>query len=262
MADALAGKIAVVTGGTQGLGEAIARAYADNGAAGLVLCGRNETKGNAVALDIGKVHPATRTIFVRADLRHVADARAVIAAADQAFGRIDVLVNVAGGTPPKLAMVTSAAELDAAFHFNVTTAFRLTQLALPHLLASDGASVINISSALGHFVESGFVAYGAAKAALAHMTRLLACEYAPRVRFNALAVGAIETDALAPFLQSGGLKEAMVAKTPMARLGAPDDVAAAALFLASPASSWVTGKVFEIDGGTVASSWPMTIKPF
>src|SRR4051812_42368904 len=87
MADALAGKIAVVTGGTQGLGEAIARAYADNGVAGLVLCGRNEAKGSAVARDIVAKNSGSKTIFVRADLRHVADARAVIAAADKAFGR-------------------------------------------------------------------------------------------------------------------------------------------------------------------------------
>jgi 7-alpha-hydroxysteroid dehydrogenase len=106
-------------------------------------------------------------------------------------------------------------------------------------------------------VEPGFVAYGTAKAALSHMTRMLACEFAPYVRVNALAVGATLTDALAPFLDAAeDLRKQMVALTPMGRLGEPEDIALAVLYLASPASSWVTGKIFEIDGGTVASNWP------
>jgi 7-alpha-hydroxysteroid dehydrogenase len=91
------------------------------------------------------------------------------------------------------------------------------------------------------------------------MTRLLACEFAPRVRVNALAVGAVETDALRAFLDIGDMREAMIKKTPMGRIGTVEDVALAALYLASPASSWVTGKVLEIDGGTVDSSWPLDI---
>jgi 7-alpha-hydroxysteroid dehydrogenase len=91
------------------------------------------------------------------------------------------------------------------------------------------------------------------------MTRLMAAEFAPRIRVNALAVGATVTDALSPFLTAGDLKERMEALTPMARLGTPEDIACAVLYLASPASSWVTGKVFEIDGGTVDSNWPIKI---
>jgi 7-alpha-hydroxysteroid dehydrogenase len=91
------------------------------------------------------------------------------------------------------------------------------------------------------------------------MTRLMACEFAPRVRVNALAVRAVETDALGMFLQMEGMREQMEAKTPMGRIGTVEDVALAALYLASPASQWVTGKVFEIDGGSVDSTWPMKI---
>ena len=91
------------------------------------------------------------------------------------------------------------------------------------------------------------------------MTELLAYELAPRVRVNAIAVGSIETEALTPFLSSGGLREKMEAMTPMARLGAPEDIAAMALYLASPASAWVTGKIFEVDGGCVASNWPLDL---
>ncbi len=255
----LDGRVAVVSGAGRGIGRGIALALADAGAA-VVVTARTEREIAGVAREIEA--RGARALAVRCDANVDAELAAVVERAAAAFGRIDVLVNVAGGTPPTLAAYVTPEQLDAAFHFNVTTAFRLTQLALPRLLESDGASVINISSALSHYVESGFVAYGTAKAALSHMTRMLACEYAPRVRFNALAVGAIETEALAPFLEGAGLKDQMVQLTPMARLGTPDDVAAAALYLASPASSWVTGKVFEVDGGTVASSWPMKIKPF
>jgi 7-alpha-hydroxysteroid dehydrogenase len=102
------------------------------------------------------------------------------------------------------------------------------------------------------------VAYGTAKAALSHMTRLLACEWAPRIRVNALAVGATETEALGMFLNAAPeIRQQMIDLTPMGRLGTPEDIALGVLYLASPAGSWITGKVFEIDGGTVASNWPI-----
>jgi 7-alpha-hydroxysteroid dehydrogenase len=255
----LDGRAAIVSGGGRGIGRAIALGLAEAGAR-VAVGARTRAQLDEVVRTIES--RGGRALAVECDVSDEAQLAALAERALARFGRLDVLVNVAGGTPPGLAAIVTPAELDAAFRFNVTSAFRLTQLALPALLRSDGASVVNISSALSHYVESGFVAYGAAKAALSHMTRMLAYEYAPRVRFNALAVGAIETDALAPFLEGAGLKDEMVKRTPMARLGTPDDVAAAALYLASSAASWVTGKVFEIDGGTVASSWPMTIKPF
>jgi len=131
------------------------------------------------------------------------------------------------------------------------------------MLEADGGSIVNISSAMSHVVDSGFVAYGTAKAALNHLTRLLACEFAPKVRVNALAVGAVSTDALNVFLaMCGGLEEQMVADTPMGRIGTTEDVALAALYLATPASAWVTGKVFEVDGGAVDSTWPLKIKGY
>jgi 7-alpha-hydroxysteroid dehydrogenase len=170
-------------------------------------------------------------------------------------------VNNAGGTPPLIALQTSDAMFDEAFHFNCTSAFALSRLAVPYMLARQG-SIVNISSAMSHLVDSGFIAYGTAKAALNHMTRLLACELAPKVRVNALAVGAVETDALRMFLEVGDMRQRMIAKTPMGRIGTVEDVALAAAYLASPASSWVTGKVLEIDGGTVDSSWPIDIRGY
>jgi 7-alpha-hydroxysteroid dehydrogenase len=116
-------------------------------------------------------------------------------------------------------------------------------------------TVLNISSAAGRIVRSGFVAYGTAKAALSFMTRQLAAEFAPRVRVNALSVGAVETAALAPFL-TADIRSQMEALTPMRRIGTVEDIALAAVWLCSPAGGWVTGKVVEVDGGTESTNWP------
>jgi 7-alpha-hydroxysteroid dehydrogenase len=141
------------------------------------------------------------------------------------------------------------------FKFNLTSAYLLTRACLPHMLAKDGGAVLNISSAAGRIVQKGFVGYGTAKAALSFMTRQLAAEFAPRVRVNALAVGAVETSALAPFL-TDELRATMEGMTPMRRIGAVEDVAAAALWLCAPSGGWVTGKVVEVDGGTESTNWP------
>jgi 7-alpha-hydroxysteroid dehydrogenase len=153
------------------------------------------------------------------------------------------------------ALHTSEAMFEEAFRFNVTSAFLLTRLSVPKMLEHGGGSIVNISSAAGRLVMAGFVAYGTAKAALSFMTRELGREFAPKVRVNAIAVGAVETSALAPFLDDD-LRGKMSALTPMGRIGSVEDIAIAALYLASPAAGWVTGKVFEVDGGTEATNWP------
>jgi len=181
-----------------------------------------------------------------------------VEAAWKEFGRIDLLVNNAGGSPPKPALRTSEKMFEQAFHFNVTSAFLLSRLAIPRMLEGEGGAVLNISSGMSWLVEKGFVAYGTAKAALSHMTRLLAYELAPRVRVNALAVGAVATEALLPFLDAvPEAREKLESGTPLRRIGTPEDIATAAVYLCSPAGAWVTGKVFEVDGGTVASNWPL-----
>jgi 7-alpha-hydroxysteroid dehydrogenase len=114
---------------------------------------------------------------------------------------------------------------------------------------------VNISSAAGRIPQPNFVAYGTAKAALSFMTRELAAEFAPLVRVNAIGVGAVKTSALMPYLNDQ-LLAAMEKLTPMKRLGEVEDIATMALYLASPASGWVTGKVFEVDGGTESTNWP------
>ncbi len=146
--------------------------------------------------------------------------------------------------------------MERAFHFNVTSAFALTKAAVPALLETRGC-VLNISSAMGRLTDRGMVAYGTAKAALAHMTRLSANELAPKIRVNALAVGAVATDALETVTGDEGLLGQMESLTPLRRIGRVEDIAAAALWLCSPAGSFVTGKVVEVDGGIEAPNLPL-----
>ena len=248
----LDGKVAVVTGAGRGLGRQMALALAEAGAD--VVCAARtpeqleETAGRIRAL-------GRRALTVPCDVMERTQLDTLVARTLERFGRIDVLVNNAGGYPPMPALHTSEQAFDEAFRFNVTTAFVLSRLVIPHMRDGEGGSIVNISSAAGRIVRGGFVAYGTAKAALSFMSRQLAAEFAPKVRVNALALGAIVTSALAPFL-TDEIRGRMEALTPMKRLGTVEDVAIAALYLASPASSWVTGKVFEVDGGTEATNWP------
>ncbi len=250
-------RVALVTGASKGIGRGIALAFAEAGA-DLVLAARTAGDLERVAAEVRGL--GRRALAVPCDVNERAQLEQLAERAWRELGRIDVLVNNAGGTPPKPALRTSEKMFEAALHFNVTSAFLLSRLVIPRMLERDGGAVLNISSGLSWMVDKGFVAYGTAKAALSHMTRLLAFELAPRVRVNAIAVGAIETDALRPFLEAVPAARAKLeAATPMGRIGQPEDVAAAALYLCSPAGAWVTGKIFEVDGGTVASNWPLEL---
>ena len=251
----LAGKVAIVTGASAGIGRGSALGLAEAGAS-VVIAARTASTLDDAAAEIAKT--GARVLAVVTDVNDAAQLDRLARAAVSEFGRIDILVNNAGGTAPGPALFLDQDDLAAAFRFNVGTALQLSQLCAPHMVAAGGGSIVNISSAMSYMVEPGFVAYGAAKAALSHMTRLLACEWAPRIRVNALAVGATETEALGMFLNAApNVREEMIAMTPLGRLGTPEDIALGVLFLASPAGSWITGKIFEIDGGTVASNWPM-----
>jgi len=250
----LTDKVAIVTGAGRGIGRGIALAFAETGA-DLVCAARTQEQIEAVAEEIRGF--GRRALAIPCDVTDRAALENVVSQTMKEFGRIDILVNNAGGTPPRPALRTSEHMFEEAFHFNVTSAFLMSRLSIPHMLEGDGGAIVNISSGLSWMVEKGFVAYGTAKAALCHLTRLLAYEFAPRVRVNALAVGAVATDALLPFLANEELKTKLESGTPMQRLGTPEDIALAALYLASPAGSWVTGKVYEVDGGTVASNWPL-----
>jgi 7-alpha-hydroxysteroid dehydrogenase len=248
----LDGKIALVTGAGRGIGQAVALAFAEQGA-DVVVSARTESEIEATAVAARRF--GRRAIAVPCDVTDTAQLDGLVARALDELGRIDLLVNNAGGFPPMAFLDTDLPSWDWCFKFNLTSAYALTRSCLPHMLEKDGGVVLNISSAAGRIVQKGFVAYGTAKAALSFMTRQLAAEFAPRVRVNALAVGAVETSALAPFL-TDELRATMAGMTPMRRIGAVEDVAAAALWLCAPSGAWVTGKVVEVDGGTESTNWP------
>lgn len=246
-------KVAVITGGGRGLGAAIALAFAEAGA-DVLIASRTQSQLDAVAEQVRAT--GRRAHAVAADLAHPEATAQLAGQAVEAFGKLDIVVNNVGGTMPRPFLDTSPRYLEAAFHFNVTVAYQLTRLATPVMLAGDGGSVVNVASAIGRLVDRGFVAYGTAKAALIHMTRLVAADLAPRVRVNVVAPGAIETDALATVL-SDEMRQTMISMTPARRLGHVDDIADTILFLASDASSYLTGKVIEVDGGMTTPNLPL-----
>jgi 7-alpha-hydroxysteroid dehydrogenase len=250
----LDGRVAVVTAASRGIGAAIAEAYAEVGA-DVAISARTKEDLDAVAERI-ESH-GVRALVHPADLGTRDAMSDYVDAVVGGLGRIDIVVNNAGGSFPAAFLDTSERAFAKALEWNVTTAFNLTQLATPHLLAHDTSAVINISSATGLYPERGFLGYGTAKAAMIAMTRNLAHDLAPRVRVNAIAPGAIDTPALALVTGDDGLTQTLVDNTPMRRIGTVADIAAAAVYLASDASSYVTGRVLAVDGGIETPNLPL-----
>lgn len=242
----LDGQAAIVTGAGRGIGAAIALGLAEAGA-DVVLAARSIDQLDVVAGQIRAM--GRRALVLPTDVVDNDAVAALAGATVEEFGRIDIVINNAGGTAPRPFLDTTPGYLERSFHFNVTTAFVLTKAAVPTMLEQGSGSVVNISSTIGRLRDRGFVAYGTAKAALTHMTRLMAADLAPKIRVNGIAVGSIATSALETVLTDDGLRNAMVDGTPLKRLGQPEDIALCALYLASSASSFVTGKLYEVDGG-------------
>ncbi|QYJ03708.1 SDR family oxidoreductase [Nocardioides panacisoli] len=245
--------VAVVTGAGRGIGAATAVALAEAGA-DVVLSSRTEGQLDEVA---HRVEDTGRTaVVVPADL---SDTEAVAALAQRAydeFGRLDVVVNNVGGTIPNAFLDTDVAYLEESFHFNVSTAHALTRAAVPLMLASAGTpdaprqkSVTSISSMMGRSPGRGYLAYGTAKAALAHWSRLAATDLAPQVRVNGVYVGSVMTSALEFVAGVPETRQQMEGATPLGHIGEAEDIAAAVLYLASPAGKYLTGKMLEVDGG-------------
>ena len=255
----LDGKVAVVTGAGLGIGRGIAIGLAEAGA-DVVVAARTRADLDEVAGQIGAT--GRRGYAEVADVMQAADRERLIQTAIAVFGRLDILVNNAGGTGPRPAMATSEAYMETALRFNVIAPFLLSKLAARAMADTAGeGSIINISSRSADLVMTSFVAYGAGKAALNQLTRNLAAEFAPLVRVNAIGVGGVATRGLDVVLTNDKLRARFVANTPMRRPGQPEDIACAAVYLASPAASWVTGKVFQIDGGTERPSIDVPAPP-
>jgi 7-alpha-hydroxysteroid dehydrogenase len=240
----------VVTGAGRGLGAAAAVALAEAGA-DVVISARSEEQLAKVAQEIEAA--GRRAVVVPADLSDLDAAAGLAEAAVSAFGRLDIVVNNVGGAMPRPFLDTAPRHLSRAFEFNVATAHSLTRAAVPHLLAAaengTTSAVINITSTVGRVAGRGYLAYGTAKAALAHYTRLAAADLAPRIRVNGIAVGAAATSALDIVVSDEGLRQQLEQSTPLARIGNPREVAAAVVYLAAPSGGYLTGKILEVDGG-------------
>lgn len=245
---AVAGQAAIVTGAGRGLGAATAVALAEAGA-DVLISARTERQLDKVAEQIRAT--GRRAVVVAADLSDLDAVAGLAQAAYDAFGRLDTVVNNVGGTFPTTFLDTTNEFLNEAFSFNVTTAHALTRAAVPLMLKSpDGQqSVVTISSMMGRTADRGFIAYGTAKAALAHWTKMAAQDLAPRIRVNGIYVGSIMTSALEYVAGQPELMNQLETKTPLGRVGEPEDIAAGVVYLASQAGQYVTGKLLEIDGG-------------
>lgn len=252
-------RVAIVTGAGLGIGRGIAVGLAEAGA-DVALAARTEADLREVAARVEAV--GRRALVVPTDVTEEAQLEHLVAATVAEFGRLDIAVNNAGGAMPRAAMDTSQGFLERTFHFNVTAPFTLTKLAARQMVDTVGrGAVVNISSRSASMTQTSFAAYGTAKAALDRLTRNMAPELAPRVRLNAIDVGGVATRSLEIVLTDDDLRRQFLAGTPMHRPGEPEDIACAVVYLVSDASSWVTGKVFEIDGGTESPAIAVPVPP-
>jgi NAD(P)-dependent dehydrogenase (short-subunit alcohol dehydrogenase family) len=241
----LDGKVALVTGGTRGIGRAIAEAYGAAGASVCVLARRKEEleETEAALAALG------RRVAVYAG--SAGDPEAIEACVEHCLaelGRLDILMNNAGTNPVFGPMVeTEPRAVRKVLEVNLEGPLLLTQAVWRSWMREHGGVIINVGSLGGVRPSLGIGMYNTSKAGLIHMTRQLAVELAPGVRVNAIAPGLVKTKFARALYEHD--EEGMAARFPMKRLGVPDDVAGAALFLASDASSWITGELIVVDGG-------------
>ena len=241
----LADKIAIITGGTRGIGRAVAGAFLAEGAR-VLITGTTQARADQSAGELGA---RDRCIGIGADLTDPASVQPIVDRAQAAFGRIDILVNNAGiGSGTNVWDVTLA-EWDRIANVNVRAAFFLSQATGKVMRTHGGGSILNVASMAG---ENGGIAgspsYAAAKAGVIGLTRALARRFAPdRIRVNALSPADIETDMTAVF--PAQIRAQLIAITPLGRFGEVNEVSGAAVFLASDEASYITGQVLSINGG-------------
>jgi 2-deoxy-D-gluconate 3-dehydrogenase len=240
----LTGKAALVTGGNGGIGLGMARGLADAGAS-VMVAGRDADKNRRAVAALGANADA-----VAVDMAEESGGRAAVDAAVRKFGRLDILVNNAGINIRKSPQDYSLAEWHSVLNINLTSLFLCCQAAYPHLRAR-GGKIINIGSMMSIFGASFAAPYGASKGGVVQLTKSLAAAWAgDNIQVNAVLPGWIDTDLTKRArVEVSGLHERVLSRTPAARWGAIDDFAGIAVFLASPASDFVTGAAIPVDGG-------------
>ena len=241
----LSGKIALVTGGSRGIGFAIAKILSENGAK-VVITASNQNRLEEAISEI------SNTTCIQADIRDKEDVKQVVKTIIEKYGRLDILVNNAGIFPriKKLHEINDE-EWNEVLDINLTGSFRFCRECIPHLIKTSG-TIINIASDAGLKAYQGFNvdAYSASKAALILLTKCCALEYAnEKIRVNCICPGVVNTDMSKPFLKTQKDRDFMNNEHPIGRIGEPHEIAKAVLFLVSDDSLWTTGAVLTIDGG-------------
>jgi NAD(P)-dependent dehydrogenase (short-subunit alcohol dehydrogenase family) len=249
----LDGQVAIVTGGSKGIGLAIAHAFAGAGARVALAARKQETLDEAVA---GITQAGGTAVGISADVNDRAHVKRLVSAVTEAFGTVDVLVNNAGAAPFMSTIdQTHPLGFEKYFRVNFFSAVYCTRAVAPILLEKRSGCVLNIASVAGLIAAPGLSYYGTAKAALISLTRTTAREWAGfGVRANAITPGWIETDMNEPARQDPGFLKATTEAIALGRWGSPQDVAGAALFLCSPAAAWITGSVLLVDGGQLLTN--------
>ena len=243
----LTGQVAVITGAGAGIGRAIAETFAAAGAA-VMVSDRDETTAQRVADAIAA--QGGKAAAMGCDVTREDDLAALVQQTVQRLGTLNILVSNAGGGGPK-PFDMPMEDFRRAFELNVFSLFRLAQLAAPEMDKAGGGAVLAITSMAGENKNQRMAAYGASKAATNHLIRNIAFDLGPRnIRVNGIAPGATRTDALESVL-TPAIETTMLAHTPIHRLGEPQDMANAALYLCSPAASWVSGQILTVSGGGV-----------
>src|SRR5579872_2905890 len=241
----LSGKVAIVTGGSRGIGKATAMLLAQNGAS-VVITSKDKTNLENAAKEMKNV------IAISGDIRRKTDVENVVKNALETFGKIDILVNNAGIFPKvKPLHEISEEEWNDIIDVNLTGQFRFTKSAIPYLMKTNGC-IVNVSSDAGlkSFENFEADAYTASKAALIMLTKAWAIEYAKyKIRVNCVCPGIVETDMTRPYLGNEVDRAMAIAEHPIGRIGMPEDVAKAILYLVSDDSSWITGAILPVDGG-------------
>jgi NAD(P)-dependent dehydrogenase (short-subunit alcohol dehydrogenase family) len=259
VAHELEGRVAIVTGSSKGIGRAIATSLADGGAA-VMLTSRKQPGLDEAAVAIEKAVPGARVATFAANAGDPDQAASCVAATLERFGALDVLVNNAATNPVMGATID--AELpawDKTFQVNVRGAFVWSQLAWRSWMREHGGSIIHLSSIGGLRGDAAIGVYNTSKAAIVHLTKILAVELGPGVRVNCIAPGLVKTDFARALWEPAG--DLVAAALPLRRLGEPEDIAHAARFLAGPGAAWITGHTLVVDGGALAGATPISARP-